>query len=299
MGLKEEILSLKKEENAIILAHNYQRLEVQEIADYTGDSLELARISARSEASIIVFCGVYFMAELAKILNPQRKVLLPVMDARCPMADMASPEQVLEMKRQHPDAAVCAYVNTNADVKAVSDIICTSANAVKVVESLPQQEVIFVPDMNLADWVARHTSKKIIPFKGYCYVHKRFKADWIREFLRSNPDFVFLAHPECDREVVDLAHQVLSTSGMLRFVASSSHSKFLIATEEGLVDRLKSLYPDREFRVAGQNCVCEDMKKITLRHIHRALLEEAPEIKLSPEIMERARAPIERMLAIK
>lgn len=298
MDLKAKIKKLKKEKNALILAHNYQIMEVQEIADFTGDSLELARLSAKTEAEIIVFCGVYFMAELAKILNPEKKVLIPDKEARCPLADMATPQDVERLKALHPDALVCSYVNSNADVKALSDIICTSANAVKVVESLPSRKVILLPDENLGNWVQRHSKKEIIRHTGFCYVHRDFDPLWIKDFLSKHPDYILLAHPECRKEVVDLADEVLSTSGMVKFVEKSDRKKFLIATEEGLVEKLKKLFPEKEFRVAGEEAVCEDMKKITLEKVYQALEREIYEIKLSEEIVKRARTPIQRMLEV-
>ena len=298
MDLKEKIKKLKKEKNALILAHNYQLMEVQEVADFTGDSLELARISARTEAEVIVFCGVYFMAELAKILNPEKKVLIPDKGARCPLADMATPADVERLKARYPDALVCSYVNSNADVKALSDIICTSANAIKVVESLSSEKVIFLPDENLGSWVQRHTRKEIILHHGFCYVHRDFDPDWIKDFLSKHPDYLFLAHPECRREVVDLADEVLSTSGMVKFVEKSDSKKFLIATEEGLVQKLKKLFPEKEFRVAGEKAICEDMKKITLEKVYQALEKEIYEVKRPEEIMERSRIPLQRMLQV-
>lgn len=296
--MKEEILKLKKEKKAVILAHNYQRPEIQEIADFVGDSFELARKAREMDAEIIVFCGVIFMAEMAKILNPDKKVLIPRIDARCPMADMVSVENVLKLKEKYPDAIVVSYVNTNADVKAVSDICCTSANAVKVVNSLNSKKIIFLPDENLAHYVSRFSKNEIIPFKGFCYVHRSFRYEEVKKAKEMHPDALLIVHPECNPEVIDIADEVASTSGMVKIAKSSDRKKFLIGTEEGLIQRMKREMPDKEFYSAGSAKTCHNMKKIRIENLYESLLYEKDEIIIDEKTMERAREPIERMLEV-
>jgi len=251
MNIVEEINKLKKEKNAIILVHNYQRSEIQDIADYLGDSLGLSREAAKTDVNIIVFCGVRFMAETAKILSPGKKVLLPRKEAGCPMADMVTAEDLKRLKGKHPDAKVVSYVNTNADVKAESDICCTSANAVEVVRNLKTERIIFTPDKNLAAYCQRFTNKEIIPWNGYCYVHEKIRKEEVRLAKEKFPDALLLVHPECNPSVIDLADEVLSTSGMVNFVKKSDKKRFLIGTEEGLIYRLKKENPGKEFYAAG------------------------------------------------
>ncbi|MDH7479755.1 MAG: quinolinate synthase NadA, partial [Syntrophomonadaceae bacterium] len=235
-----EINRLRKERRAIILAHFYQRPEVQEVADFVGDSLQLAQQAAKSEAPVIVLCGVHFMAESAALLNPGRLVLLPEEQAGCSMADMVTVEGLRRCRREHPEALVVSYVNTSAAVKAESDICCTSANAERVVCSLPpEREVIFVPDQNLAGWVERRTGRKIIPWPGHCFIHHQLTAEEVREKRRQHPGAKLLVHPECRPEVTELADGVLSTAGMLRYAQSSSAAAFIIGTEEGLLHQLR------------------------------------------------------------
>jgi len=297
--LKQKVLELKRARNALLLVHNYQVREVQEVADFIGDSLELARKAAEVNKNLIVFCGVKFMAETAKILNPQATVLIPRADAGCPMADMITRDQLLEMKKKYPDAVVCSYVNTNADVKAETDICCTSANAVKVVESLGDRRVLFTPDRNLASYVARKVNTEIIPYDGYCYVHSKFTVDDIRGAREAHPGAVVLVHPECDPEVVDLADHVLSTSGMLRFAAESDQSDFIVATEEGLLERMAHEMPGKHFYSPGKAHFCLNMKKIRLEDVYRSLDEEIYEVTVDPEIMAKARTSLERMISAK
>ena len=296
--MKEEILKLKKEKKAIILAHNYQLPEVQEVADFIGDSFELARKAKETDAKIIVFCGVIFMVEMAKILNPDKKVITPRIDARCPMADMVSPEDVLKLKEKYPDAKIVSYVNTNADVKALSDICCTSSNAVKVVKSLNSEKIIFLPDENLANYVTRFVKKEIIPFNGFCYVHKRFTYEEVKKAKEMHPDALLIVHPECNPEVIDIADEVASTSGMIRIAKESNKKKFLIGTEEGLIERLKREIKDKEFYSAGSPKMCYNMKKIRLTHVYNSLLYEKDEIIIDEEIIEKARKPLEKMLEV-
>ncbi len=296
--LKTEISELKKSKNALILVHNYQVMEVQEIGDFVGDSLELARKAVEARKPLIVFCGVRFMAETAKILNPQAKVLIPRDDAGCPMADMITRDDVIELKQKYPDAVVCSYVNTNADVKAETDICCTSANAVEVVRSLDNRRIIFTPDRNLASFVREKVNTEIIPFDGYCYVHTRFTPEDIKLSRQAHPDALVLVHPECNPEVVHLADEVLSTSGMLRFAKNSSAREFIIATEEGLIERMRNVMPDKRFYSAGRAHFCFNMKKIRLEDVYLSLRDEIYEIEIDPEVMRRARGSLERMISL-
>jgi quinolinate synthase len=296
MNLTEEIIRLKKKKNAIILVHNYQRPEIQEIADFLGDSLDLAKKAAETDAQIIVFCGVKFMAETAKILSPEKTVLLPVKEAGCPMADMVTAEELRELKEKYPNAKVVAYVNTNADVKAESDVCCTSANAVKVVKNIDAEEIIFVPDKNLASYCQRFTNKKIIPWDGYCYVHEGITKEEVLQAKKKFPDALLIVHPECNPAVIDLADEVLSTGQMVKFAKKSDKKRFLIGTEEGLIYRLKKENPEKEFYTAGSPKVCRDMKLTTLNDVYRALDEECFTIELPEEIAKRARNSLELML---
>jgi quinolinate synthase len=293
----EDIDRLKQEKRAILLAHNYQLPEIQDLADFLGDSLELSRKAAQTDAPVIVFCGVKFMAETAKILSPDKTVLLPRLDAGCPMADMAGVETLRKMKAEHPGAAVVAYVNSTAEVKAESDVCVTSANAVKIVQKIEAEEILFLPDRNLAAYVQRFTDKKIIPWNGFCYVHEQFGEREALEAKRDHPGAPLLVHPECRPKVIDLADRVLSTSGMLRFVRESDASTFLIGTEEGILHRMKKENPDKTFYSLGTVKTCLNMKKTRLADLHRALTENQHEIKLSPSLMNRARVALEKMLA--
>ncbi len=297
--MMDEILALKKEKSAVILAHNYQVPEVQDVADLIGDSLELSRAAARLDAEVIVFCGVDFMAETAAILSPQKRVVLPEKGAWCPMAHMITPEQLKEMRSLYPDAAVVAYVNTTAEVKAESDICCTSANGVQVVNSLEQKEIIFVPDRNLGAYVQRHTDKKIIPWNGYCYVHDRFTPDEVRAARVLHPKAEVLVHPECRPEVIDAADHVFSTSGMGRHARASSTKEFIIGTEVGMIYRLKKDNPDKEFYPLSEKAVCQNMKKTNLEKVLRALQTLEPRVTVPEEIAVKAKRSIERMLAVK
>ncbi|VVB68743.1 Quinolinate synthase A [uncultured archaeon] len=297
--MMEEILALKKERNAVILAHNYQIPEVQDIADLVGDSLELSRAAAHQDAEVIVFCGVDFMAETAAILSPQKKVVLPEKGAWCPMALMIAPDQLQELKANYPEAAVVCYVNSTAEVKAHSDICCTSANGVQVVNSLPQKQVIFVPDRNLAAYVARHTEKQIIPWNGYCYVHDYFTPEEVRAARARHPQAEVLVHPECRPEVIDLADYVYSTAGMGRHARASKAREFIIGTEVGMLYRLKKENPDKEFYPLSEKAVCQNMKKTNLAKVLRALKTLEPQVTVPEDIASKARRAIERMLAVK
>ena len=296
MNIVEEINKLKKEKNAIILVHNYQRSEIQDIADYLGDSLGLSREAAKTDVNIIVFCGVRFMAETAKILSPGKKVLLPRKEAGCPMADMVTAEDLKRLKGKHPDAKVVSYVNTNADVKAESDICCTSANAVEVVRNLKTERIIFTPDKNLAAYCQRFTNKEIIPWNGYCYVHEKIRKEEVRLAKEKFPDALLLVHPECNPSVIDLADEVLSTSGMLNFAKKTDKKKFLIGTEEGLIYRLKKENPGKEFYAAGTAKMCRNMKLTTLNDVYFSLKEERYPIELPEGIIKSAGKTLTAML---
>jgi len=298
MGLHEKVLELKRKKNALVLAHNYQMSEIQVIADHIGDSLGLARLAMEAERDFIVCCGVRFMAETAKILNPGARVLIPREDATCPMADMIEAADVRRLREEYPGAQVCSYVNTNADVKAETDVCCTSANAVEVVQWLEAERVVFTPDRNLASYVERNVNTEIIPFDGYCYVHMKFSAEDIRGSKSAHPEAVVLVHPECRPEVIDEADEVLSTSGMLTYAKESPAGEFIIATEEGLIERLSREMPDKAFYSAGMARFCFNMKRIRLDDVYRCLDEEIYEVHVPPEIMKKARVSLERMVSI-
>jgi len=295
----EEILALKKKRRAVILAHNYQIPAVQDVADLVGDSLELSRAAARLDEDVIVFCGVDFMAETAAILSPQKTVVLPEKGAWCPMAHMITPDQLRELKGLYPDAAVVCYVNSTAEVKAESDICCTSANGVQVVNSLDQDQVIFVPDRNLAAYVARYTRKQIVPWNGYCYVHDHFTPDEVKTARALHPLAEVLVHPECRPEVIDQADFVYSTAGMGRHAKSSHAREFIIGTEVGMIYRLKKENPQKEFYPLSEKAVCQNMKKTNLERVLRALQTLEPRVMVPEDIAARARKSIERMLAVK
>jgi len=294
----DEILRLKEDRHAIILAHNYQPSDVQDIADLIGDSLELSRAAATMDGDVIVFCGVDFMAETAAIISPEKTVLLPAHDACCPMADMITADELKLVKSRHPDAAVVCYVNTTAEVKAESDICCTSSNAVKVVNSLKEDQIIFVPDRNLALYTQRFTKKEILPWEGFCTVHDRITPDHVREAHILHPGAIILVHPECRPEVIDLADHVASTSGIIRFVCDSVEKEFIIGTEVGILHRLTRECPAKKCYPLSQAAICTNMKKTDLNKIRNALIFLQPRIRVPEEIAHRARSAIERMLAV-
>jgi len=296
--LREQIHALRTSRNAVILSHNYQLDEVQDIADFVGDSLELSRRAADTTADVIVFCGVRFMAETAALLNPSRTVLLPDPRAGCPLCDMAPVEEVRRWKSERPGLPVVSYVNTSADVKAESDICCTSANALKVVESISAPEVLFLPDRNLGAWVARHTAKKLHLWNGWCPTHQRITADEIRELKVDHPEAVVIVHPECTPEVVDLADAVLSTSGMLRYARETSAQTIIVGTEVGILHRLRQENPAKQFLPASPRAVCPNMKRNTLEKILWALKENVHRIVIPEEIRVPAKRAIDRMLEI-
>ena len=296
--LIERINELKKEKNAVILAHVYQRPEIYNVADFIGDSYGLSKKATETTASIIVFCGVDFMAESAYILNPTKTVLLPARLANCPMAAMVDVAGLRELKAKHPKAALVSYVNTTADVKAESDICCTSANAVKVVNSLDEDEVIFVPDSNLASYVMRHTDKKIIPWNGWCYVHRKFSPEGIIRAKAIHVAAEVLVHPECIPEVVDLADEVFSTTGMINYVKQSSDKPFIIATEIGVVERLRLMFPEKVFFQAPPGGTCLQMKKTSLALVLEALEKEQFKVTVPEDIRVRAKKALDRMLNV-
>lgn len=292
----KEIEKLKKQKKAIILAHNYQNPEVQDIADFTGDSLELSRIAADNDAEVIIFCGVHFMAESAYILSPQKKVILPDITAGCPMADMATAQDVLEMKKKNPDAAVVTYINSSADVKAVSDICVTSANAVQIVNKLKESKIIFVPDRNLAHYVQRFTTKQIIPWKGFCPTHDRFTKDELIAVKQKYPEACVIVHPECRPEIIDMADKVLSTGQMVKNINTIPHKQVIVGTEVGMLHKLKKIAPEKEFILASKDFMCPNMKKITLEKILIALSGEQPIVTVKEDTRIKAFAALQKML---
>jgi len=297
-GIRDEISRLRREKNAIILAHNYQLPEVQDIADLVGDSLELSRAAARMEGEVIVFCGVDFMAETAAILSPEKVVLLPAVDACCPMADMITADELKLVKSRKPGAAVVCYVNTTAEVKAESDICCTSSNAVRVVNSVKEDTVIFIPDRNLAAYSARFTKKTILPWDGFCIVHDQITPDHVREAKRAHPAAKVLVHPECRPEVIDLADHVASTSGIIKYVGESPAEEFIIGTEVGILHRISKDFPGKRCYPLSSSAVCRNMKKTDLKKVRDALITMSPRVSVPEEIAVRARKAIERMLEL-
>ena len=297
-GLAERIFELKEKRNAIILAHNYQIGEVQDIADFVGDSLELSQNAARTDAEVIIFCGVHFMAETASILCPDKKVLLPDASAGCPMANMITVGSLIQKKQEYPGAAVVCYVNSSADVKAESDICCTSANAINVVESLDTDEILFVPDQYLGHYVSTRTDKKLVLWPGFCPTHLRIHPQDIIKRKEEHPGVPVMVHPECTPEVIALADQVLSTGGMCRFAQQTESETMIIGTELGIIHRLNKENPGKKFIPATERAVCPNMKLITLEKILWALEDMTPEVKVPEEIAIRAKSAVDKMLLI-
>jgi quinolinate synthase len=295
--LTSKINELKKEKKAVILCHNYQRPEIYEVADFIGDSLDLSLKAKETKAEMIVFCGVDFMAESAKILNPAKKVLHPDTEAKCPMAAMVSGEALAKKRKDFPGAGVVAYINTSARTKAESDICCTSANFMKAAESLPGKEIIFVPDYNMAKYLQRNMKKKVIPWYGFCYVHDFITPEEIRKLKKEHPKAEVLAHPECPADVMKLADHVLGTSGMLKHAKESKAKEFIVATEEGMCNRLRREIPGKKFYPAGGTC--QNMKRITLEKVYDCLKNERNEVKVPQKIAERASKALDRMLELK
>lgn len=298
--LIEKIKELKVKKNALIVAHNYQRPEIQDLADFTGDSLELSRKSAAAKENIIVFCGVRFMAETAKVLSPNKKVLIPREDAGCQMADCITPADVDEYRKKYPKAVFVGYVNTTAAVKAKLDYCVTSANAVDIVKKIDGNQIVFLPDRNLGLWVQKNVpGKEIILHDGRCYVHHKFKKEDVVNAKIAHPDAKVLSHPECLPEVLELSDVVASTAGMIKYANEHPEvKKFILGTEEGIIHRLKKDRPDAEFYSLGNAQICFNMKMTRLEHVYDSLLKEQYEVKLDPEIIAKAKVPIDRMVAL-
>jgi len=304
MDFVKEIEKLKKEKDAIILAHYYQIPEIQDIADYIGDSLGLAQKASEAKAKIIVFAGVHFMAETAKMLNPDTKVLLPDLEAGCSLADSCPPDDFKAFKERYSDHIVISYINTTAAIKTVTDVVCTSGNAVQIVESFPKdQKIIFAPDKNLGGYINRITGRNMVLWNGTCEVHDVLTTDAIIKMKEENPEAELIAHPECNAAVLELADYIGSTTGMLKYTAKSSSEKFIVATETGIIHQMQLQSPEKEFLVVptDETCACNDcpyMKLITMEKLYLALKNEEPEITMDKETIELAKKPIERMLEI-
>jgi quinolinate synthase len=298
-GLAEKISVLKKKRNAVILVHNYQLGEVQDLADFVGDSLELSQNAAKTGADVIVFCGVHFMAETASILCPDKVVLLPDMNASCPMANMITAERLRAKKKEHPQAVVVCYINSSAEVKAESDICCTSANAVEVVESLGAREILFVPDQYLGHYVSTRTGKKMILWPGFCPTHVRIKPERIKELRQEYPQAKVVVHPECTPDVIALADEVASTSGMCRYARRDDVREMVVGTEVGIIHRLRKENPGKRFIPVSEQAICPNMKLITLEKVLWALEEMTPEVKVPHEVRLKAIAAVDKMLRAK
>jgi quinolinate synthase len=297
--LEEKIKALKKRRNAVILVHNYQLPEVQDVADFRGDSLELSRIAAKTDAKVIVFCGVHFMAETASILCPHKKVIVPDINAGCPMANMLSAEDLRKLKKEHPQAIAVGYVNTSAEVKAELDYCCTSTNAVAVINALKEkEEIIFVPDKYLADYVSKQTGRKFISWNGYCPTHVKILPQDIKREKKFHPFAKVMVHPECIPSTIALAGAVLSTSKMCQYAKETEAKEFIVGTEVGLIYRLKQDNPNKEFYPASERAVCPNMKRATQEKIVWALEELKEEVRVPDGIRSRARVAIDRMLEI-
>ena len=297
-SIREEIARLKEERNAILLVHNYQPAEIQDIAVLTGDSLELSRAAATMAGDVIVFCGVDFMAETAAILSPKKIVLLPAENACCPMAQMIGAGELRLAKERHPDAAVVCYVNSSAEVKAESDICCTSSNAIKVVNSVQQDEILFVPDRNLGRYAQRFSKKTILPWEGFCIVHDRITVAQVEEARTAHPGADVLVHPECRPGVIDCADHVASTSGIIKEVCTSQKKEFIIGTEVGILHRIQKECPDKRCYPLSAGAICRNMKKTDLEKVRDSLATLRPRITVPDDIAARARTAIERMLAL-
>ncbi|MBQ9097410.1 MAG: quinolinate synthase NadA [Clostridia bacterium] len=295
----EKIAKLKKEKNAVILAHFYQPNEIQAIADFVGDSLDLSRKAADCDADIIIFCGVHFMAGSAKILSPDKTVMIPEMNAGCPMADMVTAEDIKRLRKEHPDAAVVAYINSSVEVKAECDICCTSSNAIKIVNSLPNDEIIFVPDKNLGSYAQQFTDKKVNLFSGYCPVHNRITVADIEKARAAHPGVEILVHPECPEDVVAAADFVGSTAQIIDYSSNSDKKEFVIGTEYGVLYPLEKKNPDKKFYMLAENFTCANMKKTTLEDVLECLETGKNEIEIDEEIRRKASASLLRMLEVK
>ncbi|MDD7887906.1 quinolinate synthase NadA [Flavivirga sp. 57AJ16] len=306
MDLVKEIKRLKKEKNAVILAHYYQVAEIQDIADYVGDSLGLSQKAAETDADIIVFAGVHFMAETAKILNPSKKVVLPDLNAGCSLADSCPPDSFETFTKQHPDHVVITYVNCSAEIKALSDIVCTSSNALKIVESVPKDTpIIFAPDKNLGRYIIKETGRDMLLWDGSCIVHEAFSMDKLIELHKKHPDYKIIAHPESEEHILDTATYIGSTSGMINYVKEHQDQKFIVATEAGILHKMQQEMPNTELvpapAVEDNTCACSEchfMKMNTMQKLYDCLLNESPQIEVPEPIRKRALLPIERMLEL-
>ncbi len=298
--LVNKISELKAERKAVIVAHNYQIDDVQEIADVVGDSLALSQYCASNDAEVIVFCGVHFMAESAKILSPEKTVLLPELHAGCPMADMVTAEELIKKKKEHPGAVVVCYINSSAEVKAESDICCTSSNAIKVVRSLKEKDIIFVPDKNLGSYVAKMVPEKnIILWEGFCVTHHRIREEDVKKIKQLYPEALLLVHPECQEDIVKLADFVGSTKQIIDFATESDNKKFIIGTEMGVMYKLKKNNPQKEFYLMSQGLICPNMKKTSLKSVYDVLNEMKNSIQLDEAVRLRAKKSLDRMLEVK
>jgi quinolinate synthase len=292
-----DICNLKRKKDALILAHNYQIPQIQDIADFVGDSLELAKTSKAIDNPLVVLCGVKFMAETAKILSPQKRVLLPAPLAGCPLADTITPQDVIGLKKKYPGAWVVSYVNTSAEIKALSDVCCTSSNAISVVKNVPTDKVIFIPDKNLGWWVKKNVPEKtVITWNGFCYVHEQFSLDELKKARKTFSDAEIIVHPECKKEILENAEYVVSTSGMLKRIKESNATKFIIGTEEGLIYKLQKENPEKEFYSLGCAKTCVNMKQTTLNELYLSLKNEVHEVYLEDEIIKKASLALERMV---
>jgi quinolinate synthase len=305
LDLEKEIARLKKEMNAVLLAHYYQEAEIQDLADFVGDSLGLSQQAAKTDASVIVFCGVHFMAETAKILNPGKLVVIPDLDAGCSLADRCPADEFERWLRQYPGHEVVSYINCSAGVKALSTIICTSSNAVRVVESIPKDRpIVFAPDRHLGRWVMKQTGRDMVLWPGFCIVHEQFSARRILQLAAEHPDAEIIAHPECEQSVLDLAHYIGSTTGLLNRVATSPKKAFIVATEAGILHQMQRVRPDAQLIAApaggsGCNCsLCPYMKLNTLEKLYLCMRDRRPAVDVPEEIRVRALAPVQRMLAL-
>ena len=303
--LINEINRLRKERNAVILAHYYQEGEIQDIADFIGDSLQLSQQAAKTNADVIVFAGVHFMAETAKILSPSKTVLIPDLDAGCSLADSCNADDFKQFLGRYPNHTVISYVNTTADVKALTDIICTSSNAVDIVKSLPANEkIVFGPDKNLGNYIKSVTGRDMVVWDGACHVHERFSLEKILALKKEHPEAKIIAHPECEKPVLLVSDYIGSTSALLKFVGGDSSKSYIVCTESGILHQMKKAHPEKEFIPAPPNdstCACNDcqfMKLITLKKIYLSLKNNRFEIKLNPDIQSRAEKPIRRMLEL-
>ncbi len=297
--LRDKILELKEERKAVIVAHNYQNDEVQEIADIVGDSFALSKYCATTKAETVVFCGVHFMAESAKILSPEKTVLLPEIDAGCPMADMVTAEALREEKKKYPGAVVVCYINSSAEVKAESDVCCTSSNALNVINSIKEKDIIFVPDQNLGSYVAKNVpDKNIILWKGFCITHHKIKTDEVIKMKEMHPDALLLIHPECRPELVDMADYVGSTKQIIDYANSSNNEKFIIGTEMGVLYKLRKDNPEKTFYLMSQGLLCPNMKKTSLQSVFNALNDMKYKIELDEDIRLKAKKSLDRMLQV-